>query len=88
MKTRHMISFDEDKFVACKNAIKELGLPPATLSAMLNDMLGGITNMLQMQIDKRNAGKQLTLQDMLAHSLTRLGEVLRDDETDEQGKKL
>lgn len=88
MKKRYFMSFDEDKFAECKKNLKELGLPPATLSALLNDMLPGISNMLQMQIDKRNAGKQLTLQDMLSHTLTELAEVLRDDETEEQGKKL
>lgn len=88
MKKRYLMSFDEDKFAECKRTIKELGLPPSTLSAMLNDLLPGISNMFQMHIDKRKAGQQLTLQDMFSHSLTQLAEAFKNDETEEQGKKL
>lgn len=80
MKKRIMLTLDAGKYEECQKNLKELGLPPGTLSAMVSDMLTGISNMLQMQIDSRAKGKQLTLQDVVADSLVQIGKVMKDDE--------
>lgn len=80
MKKRFMLTLDADNFALCQKNIKELGMPPATLSVMINDMLPQISNMLQVLIDKRNSGKQLTFQDVMAASFEQLGKAMSDDE--------
>jgi len=65
MKKRYALSLDQKLVEDFKKALKELGFPPNTFSAIVNDMLEGTYPVYRKMADQKAEGEQLTMDEVI-----------------------
>lgn len=78
MKKRYAFTLTQEKVELLQAQIKELGLPPATISAMVDDILPQLSDMIELILSKKRAGQQLTFNEMLSDAFGRLSQLTKE----------